>query len=103
MTEPAAAITVRDNRPAHRYEIAIGGVVGGELSYELHATTAVLLRTGVEPSFEHPCIATELIRAALDDLRMRGLTAIAVCPLVGFFVAQHPDYASLVNPGQELT
>jgi uncharacterized protein len=38
-----------------------------------------------------------LIKDALDQLRLDGLKAIALCPFVKAYIEKHPEYADLVK------
>jgi uncharacterized protein len=38
----------------------------------------------------------QLARAALDDVRGRGLAVRPDCPFIRSWIAKHPDYADLV-------
>jgi predicted GNAT family acetyltransferase len=38
-----------------------------------------------------------LVRAALDDVRARGLSVIPLCPFVKAYIEKHPEYADLLK------
>ena len=42
----------------------------------------------------------QLVRAALDDVRGRGLAVRPDCPFIKGWIAKHPDYADLVPADQ---
>jgi predicted GNAT family acetyltransferase len=41
-------------------------------------------------------VGSQLVRGALDDLRVRGLRLVPLCPFVAAYVRRHPEYADLV-------
>ena len=41
--------------------------------------------------------AAELVAAALDDVRARGLTVIARCQYVARYIREHDEYADLLT------
>jgi uncharacterized protein len=53
--------------------------------------------TEIDPRFEHRGLATELIRAALDDVRAQRLHILPLCPFVQAFLVEHRDYLDLVE------
>jgi predicted GNAT family acetyltransferase len=55
-----------------------------------------LLHTEVADEYGGRGLATELIRATLDDARTRGRHVLPYCPFVKGFLAKNPDYADLV-------
>ncbi|MDT4997198.1 MAG: uncharacterized protein QOD45_1266, partial [Pseudonocardiales bacterium] len=54
------------------------------------------IHTEISPEFGRRGLASELIRAALDSARTRGLQVQPFCPFVRGFIAKHPDYRDLV-------
>ncbi|MGH8965171.1 MAG: N-acetyltransferase, partial [Actinomycetes bacterium] len=45
----------------------------------------------------HNRVAEELIARALDDVRESGKKITVVCPVVGEFIARHPEYLDLID------
>lgn len=81
------------------YEAVVGDKVIGGLPYDVVPDGRfILFATSVFPEFRKQGIATELIRRVLDDVRARGKTVTAVCPIVGAFIEHNPEYADLLNP-----
>ena len=55
----------------------------------------VFTHTEVLPAHEGEGVGSTLVRHALDDVRSRGLKALAVCPFVLGWIRRHPEYADL--------
>jgi uncharacterized protein len=91
-------IVVSDDPAAARYEIAIDGRLAGFVTYRLRPTQAItFLHTEIDPDLERRGYGSRLVRAALDDARMRGLAVRPVCPFVAAFIEEHADeYGDLV-------
>jgi predicted GNAT family acetyltransferase len=88
--------TVTDNARESRYEIRFDGARAGFAEYHLHAGVVAFIHTEISPEFGRRGLASELIRAALDSARTRGLQVQPFCPFVRGFIAKHPDYRDLV-------
>jgi len=91
-------VTVRDNPQSLCYEVLIDGEVIGTIVYEHSGPRTVFLHTIVEPEFRGRGIATTLVKTALDDLRAKGRPLSNYCNFVSEFIADHPDYADLLDP-----
>ncbi|MDQ1433612.1 MAG: uncharacterized protein QOF59_428 [Actinomycetota bacterium] len=88
---------IRNNRHRFRYEIVVDGVVAGFLQYTMRGGRVVLAHTEVPEANAGRGLATRLVRAALDDIRQRGLGIVPVCPFVEAFIERNPDYDDLVD------
>jgi uncharacterized protein len=64
--------------------------------YVRRTDTVVFTHTEVSPAHEGQGIGGRLVRAALDDVRARGLRIVPRCPFVSAWVAAHPEYQDLV-------
>ena len=62
-------IEVRDNPESGTYEAILDGKVVGLIVYERGDGRRVVHHTIVDPGYRGRGVATELVRAALDDLR----------------------------------
>jgi predicted GNAT family acetyltransferase len=91
---------VRDNPDESRYEIYVDGVFAGFTEYALHGDDADFVHTEIEDEFEGHGLGSELISAALDDVRKRGLRVLPYCPFVRKFLETHDEYVDLVPPSQ---
>jgi predicted GNAT family acetyltransferase len=91
-----ATIEVRDNADRHRYEAKLDGELAGKAFYQLADDVVTFTHTEVDDGFEGKGVGSALVRAALDDVRQRGLKAHPLCPFVGAYLKRHPEYADLV-------
>jgi len=89
-------VTVTDNPDRHRYEAHVGDALAGFVDYQLATDLAVLTHTEVDRSFEGQGVGSALARAALDDVRERGIKALVVCPFITGRIAHHRDYADVL-------
>ncbi|HET9613261.1 MAG TPA: GNAT family N-acetyltransferase [Candidatus Limnocylindrales bacterium] len=106
MTEPRRAaervetadVVVADNPAQSRYEARLGERVVGVVEYEIadDAGPITFTHTEVVPEAEGLGIGSRLARAALDDVRARGLRLISDCPFISAYLKRHPADADLV-------
>jgi uncharacterized protein len=88
--------SVIPDRERHRYEARIpDGGVAGFVDYQDAGELVVLTHTEVDPGYEGAGVGGALARAALDDIRERGLKALVVCPFILVWLRRHPEYADL--------
>jgi uncharacterized protein len=92
----SAQIAVRDNPDELRYELVVESEVVGEIRYRLRPDAVALVHTEVSPRFEGRGLGGQLVAGALDDIRMRGLHVIPICPFVRGYIRRHPEYGELV-------
>ena len=93
---PKSDITVEDNERRSRYEAMIdAGVVAGFAEYRDRAGVRVFTHTEVDDAFEGRGVGSTLARAALDDVRERGLPVRILCPFLTSYIEKHPEYADL--------
>ena len=86
---------VTDNRERQRYELkAEGGLAVAY--YEPRDGVLVFTHTVVPARLQGQGIASQLIKAALDDVRRRGLKLVAQCPFVARYIERHPEERDLV-------
>ena len=98
-TEPGGPVVV-NNEADHRYEIWANGVLAGFADYRARPGRLVFVHTETEPGFEGHGYASQLVQAALDDVRARGLGVTALCPFVAAFIRDHPAYDDLLVKGE---
>jgi uncharacterized protein len=65
--------------------------------YDVIGSTVAFTHTEVDEKFEGQGVAGTLTRAALDDVRGRGLKVAALCPYVKSWIARHEDYQDLLT------
>jgi predicted GNAT family acetyltransferase len=92
-------IRVIDNPKEQRYELWVGATRAGFIEYRSEPGTILLVHTEIEPAFEGQGLGARLVAGALDDLRARGLTLVALCPFVRAYLCHHREYADLVARG----
>ena len=95
----SAEIAVTDNPGARRYEIALDGQRVGLATYRLAPGVIIFVHTEVIPELEGQGLGGKLVRHALDDARARELAVRPLCPFVGAFIEDNPEYADLVDDG----
>jgi len=91
-----AEIIVSDNPDSDRYEAMLDGEVVGFASYQLAKGMVVFTHTEVEERCEGLGVGGALVRAALDDVRTKGLRVLPLCPFVKTYIGKHQGYADLV-------
>jgi len=101
MTEPSpivADLVVEDNPDESRYEAWLGDRMVGIAEYELPDETGpiVFVHTEVLPGAEGMGVGRGLARAALDDVRARGLRLVAECEFIAGFLKRHPEDRDLI-------
>jgi uncharacterized protein len=88
--------TVRDVPEASRYEIRDGEQLLGHADYQRDGDTVVFIHTEVDQDSGRSGLGGTLVRAALDDVRGRGGSVVALCPFVRGWIERHPEYADLL-------
>ena len=84
--------------PEHkRYEARIDGTLTAFADYIPTDDLVAFTHTEVLPGFEGKGVGSALVRSALDDVRARGRSVLAVCPFVSGWIAKHrDDYGDLL-------
>jgi len=62
--------------------------------YRQQGDRAIFTHTEVPPADEGKGIGSQLVRAALDDTRRRGLKIVPACSFVAAFMRRHPEYGA---------
>jgi predicted GNAT family acetyltransferase len=90
---------VRDNPDQARYEVYADGELAGFAQYRLSGDRITMFHTEIDPAHEGRGLGGDLARAALADVRARGLELVPLCPFIAGFIRSHPDeYLDLVVP-----
>lgn len=90
-------VNVARNPGRQRYEASVGETtVAGFIDYQEAPEMVVLAHTEVDQTFEGRGVGSALARAALDDIRERGLKALVVCPYIIGWLRNHPEYRDLL-------
>ena len=88
---------VRDNRERTRYELLVDGELAGFLQYNMRGGRVILVHTEIDEARAGHGLASILVAGTLDDIRVRGLKIVPVCPYVERFLERHPEYDDLVD------
>jgi predicted GNAT family acetyltransferase len=94
-------IEIRDDPGNRQYAADVDGRLAGKAEYRLRGETYLFVHTEVDPQYRGLGVANRLARFALDDVRERGRTLVAICPFIAAFIKRHPEYDAIVN--HELT
>jgi uncharacterized protein len=86
---------VVDDPAASRFIVEADGQVA-ELVYRLDGNRLLLLHTGVPRALEGQGIGGQLVGAAIDEAKRRGLTVVPFCPFARDWLNRHPDVAAAV-------
>jgi predicted GNAT family acetyltransferase len=84
------------NESANRYELRVGEQVASIAEYRRQGDRLIFDHTQTDRRFRGQGRAAELVKAALDDVRSRGLSVVPQCWFVADFVRDHPEYEDLV-------
>jgi predicted GNAT family acetyltransferase len=89
-------VRVTDARELTRYEARVDGKLAAIADYIPTDDLLAFTHTEVLPGFEGRGVGSALVRHALDDVRGRQVSVLAVCPFVGGWIARHADYGDLL-------
>jgi uncharacterized protein len=84
--------TIRDNAAESRWELLVDGEVAVISTYHDHGSRRTFLHTETQDGYEGKGLASQLVKAALDDATARGLEINPVCPFVHGYLERHPEY-----------
>jgi predicted GNAT family acetyltransferase len=92
----AGDVTVERRDDEGRYVLLLGDEHAGELVFrDRGGGVLAFLHTEVDPARQRRGLGSALVRAALEDVRERGLQIVPVCPFIEAYVHDHPEYADL--------
>lgn len=80
-----------------RWIATLGAEAIAELSYRYVGGRVVLLTTWVDPAYRNHRVATELVARVLNEIRESGKKITIICPVVGEFIARHPEHLDLID------
>jgi predicted GNAT family acetyltransferase len=86
---------VINNETRQRYELHTGGGIAA-VYYEPRGDALAFVHTVVPERLQGQGIASALIKAALADVRRRGLKVIAECQFVVRYIEHHPEERDLL-------
>jgi len=90
-------VTVRENADQNRFELLLDGEVAGLAAYRVRDGVTVITHSEVDPAHRGRGLGNDLARQTLDALRAQGARIIPSCPFFARYVAEHPEYADLVE------
>ncbi|MDR2347338.1 MAG: N-acetyltransferase [Bifidobacteriaceae bacterium] len=93
-------LTVRNDESASQYELLAGEARLGLAEYQARPGALDFVHTEIDPRVGGHGLGGVLVRAALDDVRARGLAALPYCTFVRHFMAENPEYIDLIPAGQ---
>lgn len=96
-----AVIEVHDDPARHAYVVTVDGEEAGKSVYHMRGGRHIFVHTEVDDAHSGRGVGTRLVQSALDDVRDRGGTIVAICPFVAAYVRRHPEYDDLID--HELT
>ena len=96
-TESSWDLDVINDAERGRWIAALGAEAIGELTYRFVGGRVVLLSAWVAHAYRGRRVATELIHRVLDEIRTTGKKITIICPVVGEFIAWHPEYLDLID------
>jgi predicted GNAT family acetyltransferase len=88
---------VRENPDRNRFELQVDGDPAGFAAYRVRDGHTVITHSEVDPAFRGRGLGSELARLTLDVLRERGDRVVPSCPFFARYIADHPEYADLVD------
>jgi hypothetical protein len=97
-TAPAAAVEVRHDAAAGRFEATVDGLPC-EVAYRLVGNVMRIHHTGVSPGLEGRGIAAMLVREALAYAEANGLAVEPACGYVRAYMRRHPEAQRLLPAG----
>jgi predicted GNAT family acetyltransferase len=93
-------VEVTDNPDKARFEIVADGELAGFVLYHLRGHEIAFTHTETDDRFRGHGLASQLVRAALDNARARDLAVLPYCPFVRSWLQEHPEYVDLVPAGR---
>jgi predicted GNAT family acetyltransferase len=86
---------VVNNEALQQYELTIDGQ-RAIAAYRAHSDHLTFYHTQVPEVLEGRGVGKRLVKAALDDVRRRGLKVVATCPFVRHYIETHPEEQDLL-------
>jgi uncharacterized protein len=87
-------IEVVNNEEKKRFEVVLGDDTA-LLQYQQAGNNIIYTHTEVPEAFEGRGIGTKLAHAAMEYAKEKGFKVQALCPFVGKYVHEHPEYQSI--------
>ncbi|MDF2443327.1 MAG: uncharacterized protein JWR01_1530 [Subtercola sp.] len=91
---------IRHEADHHRYVLVVDDREAALADYRTVGDAIVFTHTEVDPSRRKSGLGSNLVRGALDDVRVNtGLKVVPECPFVAGWIDVHPEYHELVERG----
>lgn len=91
-------VETKDNPERSRFEAEVGGDFAW-VSYRLKDDEIVLTYSEVPEPLRGRGIGEQVVLAALESARERGLKVVPLCSFVADVLRRHPEYADLDEKG----
>ncbi|MGC1776963.1 MAG: GNAT family N-acetyltransferase [Xanthobacteraceae bacterium] len=88
-------LPIRDDTARSRFELDADGVTVF-MNYRLSGNAISLDHTETPVAARGRGLASQLVKAVLDEVRRRGLKILPRCPFVGAYLERHPQYQDLM-------
>jgi uncharacterized protein len=86
---------VTHNEASSRYELTEDGATAFA-SYRRRGDIFIFDHTVTPPELRGRGIAGRVVKAALDDVRARGMKIVPACSYVADYVTRHPEVGDLI-------
>ena len=87
-----------DNTEGKQYEYHIDGALA-KIEYIKAKDKIYLTHTEVPKELEGKGVASSLVKQVLEDIEIKELTLIPMCPFVAAYIKRHPECKKLVLKG----
>ena len=84
-------VSVTDVPEQQRYEARVDGELAAFVAYIPTDQLIAFVHTEVLPGYEGKGVGSALVHDALDDVRTRQRSVLAVCPFVSGWISRHRD------------
>lgn len=89
-------VSVTHNAAASRFEAHVAGERVGLIDYRTQGSTVDLVHTEVDPDRQGQGVASDLVRGALDTIRLEKMSVVPTCPYVARWLERHEDYQDML-------
>ncbi|NNL07790.1 MAG: N-acetyltransferase [Croceitalea sp.] len=89
---------VTDNSAKKQYELLVDDKLA-RLEYIVAQNRIFLTHTEVPIGLEGRGIGSELIRQVLEDIQLKDMILVPLCPFVAGYIKKHPEWKALVLKG----
>ncbi|MDT0539010.1 GNAT family N-acetyltransferase [Croceitalea sp. P059] len=87
-----------DNQANKQYELHIDSLIP-RIEYIKAQDKIYLTHTEVPIELEGKGIGSKLVKLVLEDIKLKELTLVPMCPFVAMYIKRHPEWKSLVLKG----